>query len=171
MGGHSDVQTNLPADSSGGARSTAEVTTPDALLAVPGYAARRLYQAYLAAWVRTVDSTLTGPQFAVLTAVDVYPGVDQGSLASSVALDRSTMADIARRLEDRGLLIRETAEHDGRRKLLYLSEEGVRTLRDVNTRAKKLDAKLLADYPAADRNRLVAELTKLAAHWESITAE
>ena len=161
MAGHSDVQTNSPN----------EVTTPEALLAVPGYAARRLYQAYLAAWVRTVDATLTGPQFAVLTAVDIYPGVDQGSLASSGALDRSTMADIARRLEDRGLLIRQTAEHDGRRKLLYLSEDGVRTLRDVDKRAKQLDAKLLVGYPAADRKRLVAELTKLAAHWESITAE
>jgi DNA-binding MarR family transcriptional regulator len=165
MGGHSDGQTT-----SSGEADTA-IATPEALLAVPGYAARRLYQAYLAAWVRTVDSLLTGPQFAVLTAVDIYPGVDQGSLASSVALDRSTMADIARRLEDRGLLIRQTAEHDGRRKLLYLSKEGVRTLREVDKRAKQLDAKLLAGYPAADRKRLVAELTKLAAHWESITAE
>lgn len=154
-----------------GAESTAGVATPEALLAVPGYAARRLYQAYLAAWVRTVDATLTGPQFAVLTAVDVYPGVDQGSLASSVALDRSTMADIARRLEDRGLLIRQTAEHDGRRKLLYLSDKGMRTLRDADKRAKQLDAKLLAGYPVADRQRLVAELTKLAEHWESITAQ
>ncbi|MFE7119287.1 MarR family transcriptional regulator, partial [Streptomyces sp. NPDC057654] len=41
---------------------------PIALSAAPGYQVRRLYQAYVAAWVRLVDAALTGPQFAVLTA-------------------------------------------------------------------------------------------------------
>jgi DNA-binding MarR family transcriptional regulator len=142
--------------------------TPRELLAAPGYVARRLYQAYLSAWTRKVDPTLTGPQFAVLTAVDNYPGVDQGSLASSVALDRSTMADIVRRLEDRGLISRRTAENDGRRKLLYLTEAGVTTLREVNTRARELDELLLADYSPRQRQRLLDELTELAELWEGL---
>lgn len=142
--------------------------TPPELLAAPGYVVRRLYQAYLSAWTRKVDPTLTGPQFAVLTAVDNYPGVDQGSLASSVALDRSTMADIVRRLEDRGLVIRRTAENDGRRKLLYLSEAGSTTLREINTRARELDELLLTDYSLRQRNRLLDELSELAEAWEQL---
>jgi MarR family transcriptional regulator, temperature-dependent positive regulator of motility len=141
---------------------------PPSLLAAPGYVARRLYQAYLAAWVRTVDATLTGPQFAVLTAVHRYPGVDQGSLAASVALDRSTMADIARRLENRGLVLRESDAKDGRRKLLHLTDLGTAKLAEVNTRARELDEVLLHDYTPTQRARLLDELTELAERWEGI---
>lgn len=146
------------------------ITTPDALLTAPGYVIRRLQQAYIAAWLRTVDTTLTGPQFAVLTAVDTSPGEDQGSLACSVALDRSTMADIVRRLEDRGLITRRADLHDGRRKLLHLTDEGARVLREVGARARQLDERLLSGYPPPDRDRLLSELTALADHWETITA-
>jgi DNA-binding MarR family transcriptional regulator len=144
------------------------VTTPPALLAAPGYLARRIYQSYVALWTRVVDPVVTGPQFAVLTAVDSYPGVDQGSLASSVALDRSTMTDVVRRMEDAGLIVRQTALHDGRRKLLYLTEEGARRLAQVNRLARALDEDLLRGYEGADRERVMRELTTLAGRWESL---
>ncbi|WP_188195846.1 MarR family winged helix-turn-helix transcriptional regulator [Nonomuraea sp. SYSU D8015] len=147
------------------------IVTPASLLAAPGYVARRLYQSYVALWTRHVDPVLTGPQFAVLTAVDNYPGVDQGSLASSVALDRSTMADIVRRLEDNGLIVRHTAMHDGRRKLLHLTEEGARRLQEVNRRARELDEQLLKGYSQAERERVLREITALAAQWEALLGE
>ncbi|MFD1936823.1 MULTISPECIES: MarR family winged helix-turn-helix transcriptional regulator [Nonomuraea] len=147
------------------------IATPAALLAAPGYVARRLYQSYVALWTRMVDPVLTGPQFAVLTAVDNHPGVDQGSLASSVALDRSTMADIVRRLEDNGLIVRHTALHDGRRKLLHLTEEGARRLDEVNRRARALDEQLLEGYSPAERDRVLREMTALAARWEGLMGD
>src|SRR5687767_7139104 len=122
-----------------------DVSTPAELLAAPGYVARRLYQAYVATWARWVDATLTGPQFAVRGR----PGEDQGSLASAVALDRSTMADIVRRLEERGLITRQTAVNDRRRKLLYLTEAGTQQLVAVERRARALDEQLLEGYDAA----------------------
>lgn len=149
-------------------RVDAPLEIPPELLAAPGYVARRLYQAYLAAWVRTVDSNVTGPQFAVLVVVNKHPGEDQGSLAHIAALDRSTMADVVRRLEERGLLARETAPNDGRRKLLYLTEAGEQTLAEVNRRARELDVKLLQGKKAADTRRWLAELNEMAAHWESL---
>ncbi|WP_016905530.1 MarR family winged helix-turn-helix transcriptional regulator [Streptomyces xiaopingdaonensis] len=148
-----------------------ESAPPAALTAAPGYQVRRLYQAYLAVWLHTVDATLTGPQFAVLTAVDADPGQDQSSMASAVALDTSTMADVARRLERRGLLERRTAAADGRRKLLYLTELGARTLREAHHRARELDESLLAPYPPARRTELLAELTALADHWVQLADE
>ncbi|GAA2618126.1 MarR family winged helix-turn-helix transcriptional regulator [Streptomyces axinellae] len=141
---------------------------PAVLTAAPGYQVRRLYQAYLAAWVRTVDPTLTGPQFAVLTTVHANPGSDQSSMASAVALDTSTMADMARRLEKRGLLERRTSPADGRRKLLYLTESGERMLRETNGRARELDERLLEQYDPAGRDRLLRELTALADDWERL---
>ncbi|MFG2205934.1 MarR family winged helix-turn-helix transcriptional regulator [Streptomyces sp. NPDC048638] len=144
---------------------------PQALTAAPGYQVRRLYQAYLAVWVRAVDATLTGPQFAVLTAVDAAPGSDQRSMASAVALDTSTMADVARRLENRGLLVRRPDTADGRRKLLYLTDEGERTLRDAHDRARRLDERLLQPYDAGQRADLMHLLTSLAEHWESLAED
>ena len=154
-----------------GMGGAARISTPPELLAAPGFVARRLYQACIAVWVRMVDSTLTGPQFAVLTAVNNYPGADQGSLASSVAFDRSTMADIVRRLEKNGLVLSHTAMHDGRRKLLYLTEEGARRLEEATRRARQLDERLLRGYGGAERERLLRELTLLAAHWEGLVGD
>jgi DNA-binding MarR family transcriptional regulator len=143
---------------------------PAALTAAPGYQVRRLYQAYLAVWIRAVDPTLTGPQFAVLQAVEAAPGHDQRSMASAVALDTSTMADVARRLEKRGLLLRRTAAADGRRKLLYLTEEGEQALRDANRRARELDKRLLEPFDER-RADVMHLLTSLADHWEGLTED
>ncbi|MFC3452330.1 MarR family winged helix-turn-helix transcriptional regulator [Amycolatopsis speibonae] len=140
---------------------------PSDLLAAPGYGARRLYQAYLAAWNRHVDPVLTGPQFAVLSAVRAYPGSDQSSLAGAVALDTSTMADLCRRLERRGLILRVESPHDARRKLLSLTEEGKTVLSQVNRRARRLDKALLGDDSDVDTAAL---LNALGAHWERIAS-
>lgn len=148
-----------------------ELPIPQELLDAPGYVARRLYQAYLAAWVRMVDASITGPQFAVLVAVDDYPGEDQGSLAHVAALDRSTMADVVRRLEVRGLIARETAENDARRKLLYLTDDGREQLAGVNRRARELDEKLVQGNDVTVTKQWLAELNALAEHWESLVED
>lgn len=155
---------------SGGPRTDAGggLPAPPELLAAPGYVARRLHQAYVAAWVRLVDPVLTGPQFAVLTAVSAYPGVEQGSLASSVALDRSTMASIARRLEERGLIVRERPAADGRKRLLHLTKEGASTLRVADRRARALDRLLMQGFDQQELDALLRRLTALSDHWESL---
>jgi DNA-binding MarR family transcriptional regulator len=144
---------------------------PPELLAAPGFLVRRLYQAYVAAWVRLVDGTLTGPQFAVLVAVDAHPGADQGSLAAAVALDRSTMADVCRRMEERGLIFRTPDVADARRKLLDLTAEGRQVLTEVNSRARALDEELLAGLDPDDRARLVADLQTLSERWVQLGFE
>ncbi|MFE6686811.1 MarR family winged helix-turn-helix transcriptional regulator [Streptomyces sp. NPDC057743] len=166
-------ETTTSTPDSPAAPPTADTGTaiPAALTAAPGYQVRRLYQAYLAVWVRAVDPTLTGPQFAVLTAVEATPGRDQRSMASAVALDTSTMADVARRLEGRGLIVRRADAADGRRKLLFLTEEGQQTLRAARDRARQLDDRLLAPYDAAQRGDVMRLLTSLADHWEGLAGE
>lgn len=144
---------------------------PPELLAAPGYAVRRLHQAYVAAWVHVVDPQLTGPQFAVLTAINAFPGAEQGSLASSVALDRSTMGSIVRRLEDRGLITRTTPAEDGRKRLLFLTDPGIAALRVVDRRARALDRLLMQGYDADGQATLLRRLAALSEHWESLVEE
>ncbi|UUU29469.1 MarR family winged helix-turn-helix transcriptional regulator [Streptomyces sp. CA-210063] len=143
---------------------------PADLTAAPGYQVRRLYQAYLAAWLREVDPVLTGPQFAVLQTVEAHPGRDQSSLAAAVALDTSTMADVARRLEKRRLITRHTATEDGRRKLLHLTEDGRDLLREADRRARALDKLLLEPFGDTERDTFLHTLTSLADHWVGLTS-
>jgi DNA-binding MarR family transcriptional regulator len=143
--------------------------TPDAIRQAPGYLARRLHQAYTAAWARRVDPVLTGPQYAVLVTVEAHPQLDQGSLAHTVALDRSTMADVCRRLEERGLIERSQAPADGRRKLLGLTDEGGEALRRIRERVTALEGELMADLPS-DVATLLGDLDALSRRWENVAA-
>lgn len=141
---------------------------PPELLTAPGYLIRRLYQSYTALWVGVVDSTLTGPQFAVMRAIQRTPGGDQGSLAAMAALDRSTMADVARRLDRRQLIERRTSTVDTRRKLLYLTAEGERILAETAAHAAHLDELLLAGLSSGERARVVNDLRSLSDSWERL---
>ncbi|MEQ3553012.1 MarR family winged helix-turn-helix transcriptional regulator [Pseudonocardia nematodicida] len=149
-------------------RATASAAPPADLVAAPGYGARRMYQAYLAAWSRHVDDVLTGPQFAVLSAIRAYPDSDQSSLAGAVALDTSTMADVCRRMERRGLIARAESPHDARRKILSLTADGATALDEITRRTRRLDQELLAAVPEEQRGDIAVLLNTLGAHWESV---
>ncbi len=152
------------------ARRRVSLAPPADLVAAPGYGARRLYQAYLAAWSRHVDPVLTGPQFAVLSAVRAYPDADQSSLAGAVALDTSTMADVCRRMERRGLISRAESPHDARAKVLTLTQAGELALAEVNRRARALDEALLAGCTPEERPGIAALLNGLGEQWEAVAA-
>ncbi|GAA1389929.1 hypothetical protein GCM10009613_29720 [Pseudonocardia kongjuensis] len=156
----------LPSSTS--SRAARSAAPPADLVAAPGYGSRRMYQAYLAAWNRHVDSVLTGPQFAVLSAVRAYPDSDQSSLAGAVALDTSTMADVCRRLERRGLIARTESPYDARRKLLSLTDDGAAALAEVTRRTRRLDQELLAAVPEDRRREIAGLLNTLGAHWEAV---
>ena len=159
--------TSIPAPKSR-ARSRPALPPPAELVAAPGFGARRLYQAYLAAWVRHVDSTLTGPQFAVLSAIRAYPHQDQTSLANAVSLDTSTMADVCRRLETRGLITRRESTLDARAKVLALTDQGTGVLSSVEARTRALDEALLSRASVEDRTRVAHLLDELAGYWEAV---
>ncbi|WP_200931002.1 MarR family transcriptional regulator [Rathayibacter sp. Leaf299] len=75
---------------------------------MPGYPVRRLQSAYAVLWRESVGPEITGPQFALLSAVWDAPGADQITPAERIAVGRSTMADLARRMEDKGMMRRRT---------------------------------------------------------------
>jgi len=138
------------------------------MLDAPGFLIRRIYQAYQAAWLEHVDQVATGAQVAVLMAVRSYPGVEQGMVGASVSLDRSTMASIVHRLEKRGWLYRERPADDGRKRLLFLTDEGSEAVGGLVRRAKELDQLLMEGYGPRGQALVVDLLTALAQHWEDV---
>jgi DNA-binding MarR family transcriptional regulator len=141
---------------------------PPNMTSAPGYVLRRLYQAYQAAWFNQVDQVATNPQVAVLMAVDHYPGVEQGAIGESIALDRSTMASIVTRLEKRGWLLRQKSDEDGRKRLLYLTDSGHEVMESMIRRARELDVLLMEGYGPRGQGLVVDLLSSLVDRWEEV---
>ena len=74
------------------------------------------------------DSDLTPRQVAVLGIVATNEGVSQTGIVAASGIDRSTMADIVRRLVKRGLLARRRSKQDTRAYNVTLTAEGRRLL-------------------------------------------
>ncbi|MFI8191259.1 MarR family winged helix-turn-helix transcriptional regulator [Streptomyces sp. NPDC085946] len=118
----------------------------------PGHLARRLQQAHYLLWNAMVSEEITSPQFAVLnTLVDEPDRLDQRTVGERVGLDRSTIAEVISRLGRRGLLDKVRDPQDGRRFLLRLTDEGVRTHRRLTVRTARMNQVFLAPLTDAEQ--------------------
>jgi DNA-binding MarR family transcriptional regulator len=132
----------------------------------PGHLLRRAQQLHAAVFADTVsEADLTTPQFAVLTALRNGPEIDQVRLSQKLAIDRSTIADVANRLEERGLIKRKRDTKDARRNLLSLTAAG-RALHDRTVpEVVQVGHKLIEPLSERDRKTLMRLLSKIiAAH-------
>src|SRR5687768_3905796 len=117
----------------------------------PGHLARRLQQAHHLLWNTMVSEEITSPQFAVLNALVAEPGLDQRTVGERVGLDRSTIAEVIGRLIRRGLLDKVRDPQDGRRFLLRLTDDGVRTHRRLTVRTARMNQVFLAPLDADEQ--------------------
>ncbi|MGW3376738.1 MarR family winged helix-turn-helix transcriptional regulator [Streptomyces hydrogenans] len=127
-----------------------------------GHLIRRAEQVHTALWNRFVSDTVTSQQFAVLNALRAHPGVDQRTVAGLVSLDRSTAHLIVTRLTERGYVGQERDEDDRRRTLLTLTAAGRTLHASLVTAAEKINAELLAAFPAQERPGALRVLGRLA---------
>lgn len=104
---------------------------------------------------------LTPRQFAVLVAVSQEEGLSQTSLVRKTGIDRSTLADIVRRMLRKGLLQRRRTKGDARAYSVTLTEEGRSALRTFEPTVDRVDAKVLAALPLDSRQRFLDELTMI----------
>jgi DNA-binding MarR family transcriptional regulator len=136
------------------------------LHAAPGHLLRRAQQLHAAVFAEVVsEADLTTPQFAVLTALRSTPKIDQVRLSQRLAIDRSTIADVASRMEERGLIRRERDTRDARRNVLSLTPRG-RALHD-RTMPEVVDVgkRLLSPLSLEDQATLMRCLSSIiAAH-------
>ena len=95
--------------------TTTAVGQNGALDELPGHYIRRLHQIAVAIFLQEVEPHgVTPVQFAALQALAHAPGIEQHSLARSVALDASTAGGVLDRLEARGLVVRSVDPGDRR---------------------------------------------------------
>lgn len=129
----------------------------------PGHLIRRAHQLAVARFHEIHGREVTPVQYAVLRVLQTHPGIDQVTLADKVALDTSTTADIATRLESKGWIVRELLPR--RQRSLRLTEAGVAVLATMVPRVQGSYEQLLsalAPQEQADLLRLLAKFVGLA---------
>ena len=109
----------------------------------PGHLIRRAQQIAVSMFHSTMGHGVTPIQYCVLRVLQSHPGIDQVTLARFCALDTSTAADLAVRLEERGLVRRMMPMKSKRFRLLHLTPEGTNLLKKLVPRSKLLARRLL----------------------------
>lgn len=101
---------------------------------------------------------LTPRQFAVLLTVSQNEGLSQTDLVMLTGIDRSTLADIVRRMLKKGLLQRRRTREDARAYAVKLTDEGTRILAEARPKVEAVDARILQTLSSEQQATLVADL-------------
>lgn len=68
---------------------------------------RQLFQQHTARWQHELPE-LTKPQYAVMRVIAEHPGIEQVDLTEAAVSTKATLAEMLSRMENRGLVKRET---------------------------------------------------------------
>lgn len=107
------------------------------------------------------QADLTPRQYAVLKAVANSADLSQTALVDQTGIDRSTLADIVRRLIRKGLLQRRRTSHDARMYAVRLTTAGWEALKRAEPAAKTTEERLLSALPSSQRNAMIDALSRI----------
>jgi DNA-binding MarR family transcriptional regulator len=112
-------------------------------------------------------SDLTKQQFTVLTAVEQNEGMSQTELVNITGIDRSTLAEMIRRMIEKGLLDRERTETDQRANAVRIAAGGRKALRSARSASDRVERALLSGLSSADRTKFIRMLTTVVSQAET----
>jgi DNA-binding MarR family transcriptional regulator len=107
------------------------------------------------------EHEISPPQLGALLLIEANPGVSQSAIAEALRFDRSTLVQIVDRLEELGLVVRETSAFDRRSHALKLTGEGVRAMERFRDLVRAHEAAVAADITAEERRTLIALLERI----------
>jgi DNA-binding MarR family transcriptional regulator len=138
----------------------------------PSHLIRRCQQYFGDLYARESGAReLTKQQLTVLAALEHNEGVSQTALVEITGIDRSTLAEMVRRMLERGLLSRKRTEEDARANAVAISAAGRKALRSASTAADRAERALLDPLPASERQRFVKSLSIIAAAAAQLEAD
>lgn len=120
----------------------------------PGFLVRRLNQIHYALFFEECHTqNITPVQYGILTALSLVPWMDQTEIGMDVGLDRTTTADVIKRLQERGLIDRRINPGDKRSRQAALTRAGAALVQDLHGSMARAQQRLLE--PLSPRNREV----------------
>ncbi len=128
----------------------------------PGYLIRRLHQIHVAMFIEQVaDGQVTPIQFGLLSVLMMRPGIDQATIGEEMGLDPANVAEILKRLEDRGLVSRVVDPLNRRRKLCLTTPAGKKFVQRYQQDMQLSQQQLLEPLAPAERRIFLDLLARL----------
>jgi DNA-binding MarR family transcriptional regulator len=128
----------------------------------PGFLIRRLHQIHT--WLfleETGGFNITAVQYSLLTALGEHGEMDQNTVALEIGLERSSVAEVLPRLEDRGLIEREQSPLDKRVKLVKLSRKGRALVKRMEAAVQRAHDRTIDALPEEERDLFMLQLIRL----------
>jgi DNA-binding MarR family transcriptional regulator len=133
------------------------------LAETPSHLMRRCEQFYADLYAREAGGCdLTRSQLTVLLALDNNDGVSQTALVEMTGIDRSTLAEMVRRMLERNLITRKRTETDLRANAVAITQGGRKALRSARSAAERAEKALLETLPPTERLRFIKCLSAIA---------
>lgn len=130
---------------------------------LPGHLLRRCHQIAVAIFLDECSIyDLTPLQFAVLIVLSEQGSQDQVTLGGEIALDRTTITVVVRKLEERGLLVRDKSGRDQRSKIVSITPKGQALLDEVLPAVQEAQVRIMAPLSNEESAQLLTLLNKLA---------
>lgn len=128
----------------------------------PGFLIRRLTQIGQAIFFDLCKSeSITPLQVGMLTALSMNPWLDQKAIGRELSLDRTTTAEVLKRLGDKGLVETRVNPDDRRSRLSVITTDGLNLINDLQEsihRSQELLIEPLSPEDRAEFMRLLAQL-------------
>ena len=119
------------------------MSRPNPIDRSPTHLLHRAGQSVADLFAKEIKSDLTPRQLTVLRAIAQNVGCSQSAIVERTGIDRSTIAEMVRRLVKKGIIGRRRSRHDTRAYILTLTEAGQRLLKEAEPLAKHVDDKIL----------------------------
>ena len=132
----------------------------------PGFLARRFQQIAVAVFHAEMEEAgfdLTPVQYAALAAIAAHPGLDQATLAGTIAYDRTTITGVVDRLAQKGLVVRTPSPRDRRAHELSITKAGDKTLQQTEPAVQAAQRAMMRGLTAAEGKELMRLMRKAIA--------
>ncbi|TAL05764.1 MAG: MarR family transcriptional regulator [Verrucomicrobia bacterium] len=118
---------------------------------------------------RIAHLEITPDQFTVMRTLTEHDGITQRELTHLISSDPNTVVALLNRMEQAGLIERETHERDRRANRLRLKARGNAKYEKARSLALGLQAEVLAAVPETRREQFLRDLDHLAAACRAAT--
>lgn len=131
----------------------------------PSFLIRRLNQIsvmhFTDAVSHTVYKDITPSQLAVLNTLIYAPGVDQVTISNHLAFDAATSGSVISRLETKGWIMRKVDSFDKRRRLLWITAEGLKVVEALSGTVDKIQKNLMSPLSEEEQKTLLRLLNSM----------
>ncbi|MBC7202117.1 MAG: MarR family transcriptional regulator [Pusillimonas sp.] len=141
---------------------TPDVFSKQGLWSRPGFLVRRLNQIHDAMFFEECkEGNITPVQYGILTVLSRNPWLDQTAIGFELGLDRTTSADVIKRLEEKGLVERRVNPTDKRSRQTNITPEGLALMESLKEGMARSQQRLIEPLSPGDRKTFMMLLAEV----------